>query len=145
MFSGAVLFNQPIGSWDVSSVETLTTMFYGASSFNQDISGWDVSNVQYMNGMFSSAYAFDQDISSWDVSNVEFAQNLFENATSFNQNLNGLCFSQITEIPAFFSFNSSLELNNYPSFGSCNNIRIAENGVTIICPNADIGDMAIIR
>jgi surface protein len=70
-------FNQPIGSWDVSSVTTgpfltegMQGMFYNATAFNQDISLWDVSNVTNMNSMFYNATAFNQDISLWNISNV---------------------------------------------------------------------------
>ena len=53
-FEGAISFDQPIGSWNVSRVRTLKNMFgYGFAStysrfysiFNQDISKWDVSRV----------------------------------------------------------------------------------------------------
>jgi surface protein len=37
MFDGAVIFNQNISGWDVSSVATMRFMFAGADSFNQDL------------------------------------------------------------------------------------------------------------
>ena len=37
MFSGATVFNQNIGSWNVSGVEDMSEMFEGATAFNQNI------------------------------------------------------------------------------------------------------------
>jgi surface protein len=45
MFRAANLFNQPIGSWNVSKVNIMESMFHGATNFNQNIGGWNVSGV----------------------------------------------------------------------------------------------------
>ena len=46
----------------------MSFMFFNTDVFNQDIGSWDVSNVEYMDSMFQSALVFDQDISGWDIS-----------------------------------------------------------------------------
>ena len=45
MFYSASNFNQPLNTWDVSSVTNMTEMFKEATSFNQPIGNWDLSSV----------------------------------------------------------------------------------------------------
>ena len=80
MFRDSV-FNQDIGSWNVSSVTRMDYMFYEASSFNQNIGSWDVSSVTNMSDMFRSASSFDQDLSGWCVqSNFASEPSNFKNS-----------------------------------------------------------------
>jgi surface protein len=53
-----------------SKVVGMSYMFYGATAFNQPIGGWNTSNVDSMVNMFADASAFNQDISSWQVYNL---------------------------------------------------------------------------
>jgi surface protein len=108
---GPGIFNQPLNSWNTSSVTNFGEMFYytrtfnspifqdtssateveamflGASAFNQDITGWDVSNIGNMGQMFGGATVFNQDISGWSVSNVSYFGNMLDGCTSFDQNI----------------------------------------------------------
>jgi surface protein len=76
MFSKSI-FNQPIGTWDVSKVTNMNSMFDN-SEFNQSIGDWNVSNVDNMRRMFRESI-FNKDISNWcvilDVDNREFSDN----------------------------------------------------------------------
>ena len=48
MFRDALEFNQPIGTWTVSSVTSFDELFNPRSmarKFNQDLDGWDTSRV----------------------------------------------------------------------------------------------------
>ena len=46
MFRDARLFNQPLGSWNVSKVETIEDMFAGADAFNQDLGAWQLTSLK---------------------------------------------------------------------------------------------------
>ena len=49
LFANTKAFNQPLDSWDVSSVTGMNAMFYSnTDAFNGDISDWDVSSVTNM-------------------------------------------------------------------------------------------------
>jgi surface protein len=56
MFYGAVLFNQPLGQWDVSNVRDMSGMFQGTTAFNQPLDRWTtVSSDTNVVGMFREA------------------------------------------------------------------------------------------
>lgn len=112
MFSGASSFDDDLGDWDVSTLESIQFMFSGATDFNGDISSWNVGNVQNMTALFQNAESFAGDLSSWDVSSVSEMSSMFSNATAFNGNIGDWDVSSVTDMLAMFSgataFNSDL-------------------------------------
>ena len=67
VFDGATSFDQGIGDWDVTSVDSMKSMFHGATSFNQYIGDWTMPLVENMRDMFHGATSFNQDIGGWAV------------------------------------------------------------------------------
>jgi surface protein len=79
-------FDQPIGSWNVSSVTDMGYMF-GNSSFNQDLKDWNVEKVTSMDGMFWSNADFNKDVTGWATNTTGFTSDayadMFYNATAW--------------------------------------------------------------
>ena len=110
-------FNQSIGSWDVRNVRNMSAMF-DDSYFNQDISGWDVSSVTNMSMMFRWS-VFDQPIEGWNVGGVTNMDQMFFGSFSFNRDLSAWCVSNIPSRP--FEFDSSARSWTLPRpiWGTC--------------------------
>ena len=113
MFFHAYSFNQPLDSWDVSSVTNMNRMFAHASAFNQPLDSWDVSSVTDMSEMFRDARTFNQPLDSWDVSSVTNMENMFYTANAFNQPLDSWDVSSVTDMSEMFrdarAFNQPLD------------------------------------
>ena len=123
MFFQAYAFNQPIGSWNLGNVTSMVAMFHQASSFNQPIGSWNVSNVTTMGGMFREASVFNQPIGSWDVSKVTDMTLMFHQAT-FNQPIGSWDVGNVTSMVAMFMDN---EIFNQP-LGSWNVSNVTTMG-----------------
>ncbi len=65
MFDQATSFDQPLDSWDISSVMDMSRVFYGATSFDQHFNGWNVTSVTTMRSMFYSSASFNQNLCQW--------------------------------------------------------------------------------
>ncbi|MAS29921.1 MAG: hypothetical protein CMC44_04825, partial [Flavobacteriaceae bacterium] len=85
-FSG--VFNQDIGSWNVSNVENMSLMFKFTKKFGNggQPMNWTTSSLENMAQMFRNTDAFNQDISGWDVSSVTNMAELFKQNDGFNNN-----------------------------------------------------------
>jgi surface protein len=113
IFSGAIIFNQPIETWDVSQVTSMFGMFQEAKSFNQPLDNWQVNKVTNMFYMFFKATAFNQPLNKWNVMSVKIMRNMFEEASSFNQPLIDWNVGQVTDMSRMFfkatAFNQPLD------------------------------------
>ncbi len=173
MFSGASAFNQDISAWDVSAVNDMVQMFGSAISFNQPIGGWDVSNVLDMGGMFNYATSFDQNLGNWDISNVgsfyfnehgdaKFMVNTNLSTENYDSLLIGwatldslrsgvtIHFGDVQYSTAAIEARAKLtgapnNWNIYDGGLMLPPFRLADNGVTIICKDAAVGDTETIN
>ena len=109
MFDQATSFNCDIGSWDVSKVESFSSMLSGAVKFNNgentSINNWTLKTTGTVNlyGMFLYATAFNQPVGNWNTSAVTNMSLTFANASLFNQDLSLWKTGSVTTMSSMFS------------------------------------------
>jgi hypothetical protein len=91
MFYNCNAFNNggsaDIDGWDVSNVATWAHFLRHAHAFNQPIGSWDMSSsLNLLNFMYNASQVipFDQDVSSWDVNQMTNLSNLFAGIVGFS-------------------------------------------------------------
>ena len=79
MFADCPSFNQPLQSWDVSSVRDMNWMFRGCARFDQCLEGWGwgVSRVENITDMFERCVSL-KNKPSWYEWLVEKCQDEFD-------------------------------------------------------------------
>ena len=123
MFYNATSFNQPLDTWDVSSVTEMHSMFHGAASFNGDLSTWDVSSVTDMSEMFFGS-SFNGDLSTWDVSSVTDMSRMFYGASAFNGDISTWDVSSVTDMSEMFNSAAFFDQNLGNWYVTLNNTSI---------------------
>jgi surface protein len=98
----SLVFNQPIGNWNTTSVTNMNAMFYAAQAFNQPIGNWNTSAVTNMIDMFRAAYVFNQPIVNWNTISVNNMSWMFYGAQSFNQPIGNWNTNAVTNMSYMF-------------------------------------------
>jgi surface protein len=113
MFYNAILFNQPLNSWNTSNVTNMQATFNIATSFNQPLNNWNTSNVTNMTNMFRQATSFNENISSWYAPKCTSFSSMFNGASRFNQPLPNLVDASGVDcsLNSMFQFDASFNQN----------------------------------
>ena len=161
LFAGTY-YDQPLDKWDVSNVTNMSGTF-ALTYYSQDISSWDVSNVEIFTGMFRSNTAFDYDISNWDISKAKEMSGMFEEAGLSIDNYSNVLdkWSNLDLQPnvqfdaGYSQYYPHVQVNrdvftntfgwdiNDNGVGSY--FKLHENGITILCTQAEVGDIGTIN
>ena len=93
---------------DTSQITDMSWLFY-ESEFNGDISKWNVSNVESMSSMFAKCCKFDCNLDDWDVKNVKDMSCMFW-GSKFNKDISKWNVNDDTNMDRIF-YNCPLEKN----------------------------------
>merc|ERR1712146_864784 len=104
---GAVSFNQPLNSWNVSNVTDMYDMFLDAESFNQPLDSWNQNFliVNKVTEWFENKEKAEEKygpISEWDTSKVTNMSLLFEDRKDFNENISKWNVSNVIDMKNMF-------------------------------------------
>lgn len=108
-------FDQPVNTWDVSSVVAMNGLFEG-SPFNQSLAGWDTGSVISFAAMFMRTTAFDQSVDSFDISSAQNMTSMFNGSEKYNQPIFSWVFPAGTDVTGMFA--NTKEFNNPLTFNT---------------------------
>ena len=124
MFQETKVFNQPLNSWQTSSLRHASGMFDGChyearrwscdplgTAFNQDIDSWQMGNATDKAHMFSFATKFNQPLNSWHTElhsyGVYGLRRMFTHAYEFNQPLDAWRVDYATDVSDMLSYTTA--------------------------------------
>ena len=110
MFSGCLVFNQPI-NFNTSSATSFLGMFYNCRLFNQTIN-FIGTNVTTMTQMFRNCYVLNSPITISNTSSVANMSLMFYAALLFDQDISGLDITSLTNATSML-FQTSFSQTNY--------------------------------
>ena len=121
-------FNQPIQNWTLppavtSLGENNQGMFYQNSAFNQPIGTWNTSSIIKMRQVFFSAAVFDQDVSNWQVTQVTDLVGFMQNAKLSTANYDALLIAWDAQGAMSFSGTAHFGLSKYTAGGAAEAAR----------------------
>jgi len=126
MFQGANIFNQPLDSWDTSSVISMGYMFRDATSFNRPLNTWSTGNVTTMTNMLQNASSFNQSLSAWDITGINSTTSLnffLQNVTIDTANYDAILISWAAQTPLFNGVTPDFGNSQYTLGGAAESAR----------------------
>lgn len=111
-FRQCVKFNQNIGGWNVGNVTSFEQLFYGCSAFNQNIGSWNVGQGVNFYRMLYGCSAFNQNIEGWNMSSATDIREMLSSCPAFNQNIGGWNVSNVTAATGFMATKTPATFSN---------------------------------